>query len=924
MSKTEKSFSHRPSAPPSPRVKPVDDTVDKGVRPRHVKYASLGPAHREHSTTNLKTHARRRTERDQPHSLLTPPLTPSSSIRTTTSDSITTDAKHVPDSEDTDSNEEISDPEQQSTRILLLGNVNRQISVGELKAAIVDVLLAVIAEERVNDDIVKTGAAHPFPPDDFVKGINERHLASKGIIPVVFFDVRVAKLAQELLTVKNFDRLRACIGEETDDEGERLGLSGRLVALEELTETLGYSPFLDSIDGQFTLAVQRVKNNHTTQEDVSPTSEENIKSESTAVFHSREGFNFLTIQNVLKSIGSVRVFKFLRRLEDKDGVISLFYNVEYHDSRVAPIACKDLANQTMFGMKFSTLSKVGSPPSFPRSSAISSTIPFPNTLTAGESFGGLAFGTAGFKSNIRQRFNFPVSNETPSRECDIQELTYQKSNPIPGVEPSPRFFYNTHAPSHAVYNQEALNAVGHPMGPTNHVPIIPPQNGFRMQVCNAWDNDVIYRSDSISPCYNPDGACWYCPSTRGTANSQNYSPYSIPSSTPSPGYYPSITSTPMPGMVNAPLSPHPPFFAYEYMDPQLQAVPGAAPWGVDPAIAAVGPGPNTFMPMVAMNVPSPAPYYMPEETILPTPRPYPRMSVRHTPDLALHQPHVERENGPSVSPPPFAHISTPESDSPASYRSSSVVRYEPQTSTGANPGSSERNQLNLVKIEDGVDTRTTVMIKNIPNKMSDTDLTAYIGKVCPRRIDFLYLRMDFKNGCNVGYAFVNFIAVEDLLHFAKERLGAKWNMFSSEKVLQMSYANYQGKEALIEKFKNSAIMDEREAWRPRIFHSFGKDQGLPEPFPAPTHIRRKERSSFNRGTLFPPGANAHNSHHIHGLFNNTHRRYADDNRTIQHRTGDHFPAYLRRGRSPDSSGSRQGDPVDKARAFRNSTSRGTG
>jgi hypothetical protein len=59
------------------------------------------------------------------------------------------------------------------------------------------------------------------------------------------------------------------------------------------------------------------------------------------------------------------------------------------------------------------------------------------------------------------------------------------------------------------------------------------------------------------------------------------------------------------------------------------------------------------------------------------------------------------------------------------------------------------------------------------------------------------------------------------------------NMFSSEKVLQMSYANYQrvsalyfvtflticrrGKEALVEKFKNSCIMNEREGWRPKIF-----------------------------------------------------------------------------------------------------------
>lgn len=66
---------------------------------------------------------------------------------------------------------------------------------------------------------------------------------------------------------------------------------------------------------------------------------------------------------------------------------------------------------------------------------------------------------------------------------------------------------------------------------------------------------------------------------------------------------------------------------------------------------------------------------------------------------------------------------------------------------------------------------------------------------------------DLRVGCNVGYAFVNFIHVQELLRFAKARLGVKWyvcdsvilffifnvfrNMFSSEKVLQMSYANYQ-------------------------------------------------------------------------------------------------------------------------------------
>jgi hypothetical protein len=59
---------------------------------------------------------------------------------------------------------------------------------------------------------------------------------------------------------------------------------------------------------------------------------------------------------------------------------------------------------------------------------------------------------------------------------------------------------------------------------------------------------------------------------------------------------------------------------------------------------------------------------------------------------------------------------------------------------------SERNQLNIKRIEEGADTRTTVMIKNIPNKMSDRDLMVFIERVCPRRIDFFYLRMDFQNG----------------------------------------------------------------------------------------------------------------------------------------------------------------------------------
>jgi hypothetical protein len=57
-----------------------------------------------------------------------------------------------------------------------------------------------------------------------------------------------------------------------------------------------------------------------------------------------------------------------------------------------------------------------------------------------------------------------------------------------------------------------------------------------------------------------------------------------------------------------------------------------------------------------------------------------------------------------------------------------------------------KNEVSLDKIKSGQDTRTTVMIKNIPNKMTSKELVKFIGDVCPLAIDFLYLRIDFANG----------------------------------------------------------------------------------------------------------------------------------------------------------------------------------
>ncbi|RUS12607.1 hypothetical protein BC937DRAFT_87431, partial [Endogone sp. FLAS-F59071] len=42
-----------------------------------------------------------------------------------------------------------------------------------------------------------------------------------------------------------------------------------------------------------------------------------------------------------------------------------------------------------------------------------------------------------------------------------------------------------------------------------------------------------------------------------------------------------------------------------------------------------------------------------------------------------------------------------------------------------------------------------------------------------------------------------------VVSFAEQRVGKKWNRFNSDKRCTLSYANIQGKQALIEKFRNS-------------------------------------------------------------------------------------------------------------------------
>jgi len=144
----------------------------------------------------------------------------------------------------------------------------------------------------------------------------------------------------------------------------------------------------------------------------------------------------------------------------------------------------------------------------------------------------------------------------------------------------------------------------------------------------------------------------------------------------------------------------------------------------------------------------------------------------------------------------------------------------------------------------GQDKRTTLMIKNIPNKYSQKMLLDSLEKH-KGNFDFFYLPIDFKNKCNYGFAFINFVRPEYIPAFYQEFNGQTWQRFNSQKVCSISYAKIQGREALIE--KNFHILAEDRKYRPLIFRSDGLKAGEEEEIPVDPNLAHRHTGPFFHG-----------------------------------------------------------------------------
>ena len=140
----------------------------------------------------------------------------------------------------------------------------------------------------------------------------------------------------------------------------------------------------------------------------------------------------------------------------------------------------------------------------------------------------------------------------------------------------------------------------------------------------------------------------------------------------------------------------------------------------------------------------------------------------------------------------------------------------------------EHNKIDIDLIIQGKDRRTTIMIKNIPNKYTINTFLDEINIDFKNKYDVFYLPIDYGNKCNLGFAFINFVDSFHIINFYDMYRGKKWKRFNSEKTCELLYAKKQGKKDLISHFEKGKVLSfDSEDKRPLI---------LPTPNPLPNIV----------------------------------------------------------------------------------------
>lgn len=136
-----------------------------------------------------------------------------------------------------------------------------------------------------------------------------------------------------------------------------------------------------------------------------------------------------------------------------------------------------------------------------------------------------------------------------------------------------------------------------------------------------------------------------------------------------------------------------------------------------------------------------------------------------------------------------------------------------------------------------VDSRTTVMLRNMPNNYTRAMLLSMLDEEGFKGLyDFVYLPVDFARHAGLGYAFINLTDPATAARFWRTFDGYNRWVIPTSKVSSVSWSEpLQGLEANVERYRNSPVMHSTvpEEYRPVLYR-----KGQRVPFPKPTKAIR--------------------------------------------------------------------------------------
>eukprot|EP00514_Thraustochytrium_sp_LLF1b_P010867 CAMPEP_0184546074 /NCGR_PEP_ID=MMETSP0199_2-20130426/4722_1 /TAXON_ID=1112570 /ORGANISM="Thraustochytrium sp., Strain LLF1b" /LENGTH=580 /DNA_ID=CAMNT_0026940439 /DNA_START=116 /DNA_END=1858 /DNA_ORIENTATION=- len=151
---------------------------------------------------------------------------------------------------------------------------------------------------------------------------------------------------------------------------------------------------------------------------------------------------------------------------------------------------------------------------------------------------------------------------------------------------------------------------------------------------------------------------------------------------------------------------------------------------------------------------------------------------------------------------------------------SNAKRQRSFTSEGSSKSDSNQPdyQIHLEDIWSGKDQRKAIMIRNIPNKYTQSMILQEIDEWFAGTYDFFYLPIDFEQMRNFGYAFINFIDPSAVIHFFNIFEQRRWNNFNSDKICSIRYARVQNRGLLIRRLVKSNVMQMQADCQPLILN----------------------------------------------------------------------------------------------------------